>query len=508
VKLLKERPFLSIALLVLVLRVIFSISNIGVIAVDEGPHVLKPIIKWTGGDPEYKLTRYRSHLFPLIGTYAVKPFSGLERYDKIRIAYLAYSLLSMLGVWAVYLIVQKLFVRRRVQVFVFATVNLYWLFPFISSRALIEAGAIPFLLLGYYCTLLLMEKGRMKYAFASAVLFGLATMMRYQCFIMIFVNYAWVAGVVLSRQRQSPREGDRPADHVPAHAASMKWLVQVTLYFFLGGLLVTAMQAGLDLATRGKAFYSLIKYLGTARENSQTVMSWYNYTLVMLALPFPWLSPFLFRGLVTFFKKHGLLFVNVAGFVVFHNLFNNKQERFLFPIIPLYLIPCAYVLYVALEKGRRGGRGLLRYLFWFSIVINMLIVVNLAVYTTQGNLIHAYERIDNSRVHRVYYDKAFRLLYTYHPDDVAFVQIKGKKHLVKKINQYFKHGFQDGRGFMLFTFSRKRVDHFMKTVGSRASCRYLGVEDHDLLNRLVLLVNERRNKRRRPIHLVECLPPE
>jgi hypothetical protein len=60
--------------------------------------------------------------------------------------------------------------------------------------------------------------------------------------------------------------------------------------------------------------------------------------LVILGVLVPPVSLMLFAGYFKTWRKHALLFYPILLFLVFHSYFPNKQERFIFPMLPAIII--------------------------------------------------------------------------------------------------------------------------------------------------------------------------
>jgi phosphatidylinositol glycan class B len=106
---------------------------------------------------------------------------------------------------------------------------------------------------------------------------------------------------------------------------------------------------------------------------------WRYIGLIILVSPAPLFSIVLFYyGIKTFFKKYSNpVFLSTVIFIVIHSMIGHKEERFMFPI--LNVLPLIYGWsFEPLDKfyatTRQWIRAFLRFLAWFTIVLNTLLL--------------------------------------------------------------------------------------------------------------------------------------
>jgi hypothetical protein len=102
---------------------------------------------------------------------------------------------------------------------------------------------------------------------------------------------------------------------------------------------LAVLQSGIDLFLWGRPFAEFTEYVLYNMANTTTYFDqpWYNYLLLLLGIFIPLFSIAVFFG---FFRRpQPLLFwLPVLLFLAIHSYFPNKQERFLFPIVPLFFV--------------------------------------------------------------------------------------------------------------------------------------------------------------------------
>jgi hypothetical protein len=237
---------------------------------------------------------------------------------KMLVVRLLHAALSL----AVVVIGYKLALRlgnRRTAAIAGLLLAIFWIFPFISVRNLIEFTCVPFLLWG---TAILMHEGSRRRTllngFLAGLVLGIAFSMRFQS--LVYIGGIGLGLIILGRWKEALGTGIG---------------VVVTAFLLL---------ATIDMYIWGYPFAELIEYVHYNMHNyaEYTVGPWYQYILVLLLLLIPPVSIFLLYGFFHAFaknwKKYLLIFFPVILFLVFHSYYPNKQERFIIPVIPFIII--------------------------------------------------------------------------------------------------------------------------------------------------------------------------
>ena len=118
-----------------------------------------------------------------------------------------------------------------------------------------------------------------------------------------------------------------------------KWKELIAL--ILGALIpFVLIQGTIDYFIWGKPFVEVIEYFkgNIHAANDYITGPWYQYFLVILGLLIPPVSVMIFYGFLRTWRKFFIIFLPVALFFIAHSSFPNKQERFLFPILPFIII--------------------------------------------------------------------------------------------------------------------------------------------------------------------------
>ena len=242
---------------------------------------------------------------------------------------------------------------------------IFWLFPFMAVRNLIEFACIPPLLAGfYYLSRDALRRSRSDLV-AAGVLFGLGFVLRYTT-----LPLAGTVGLVLLVRRE--------------------W--KAAAYY--GGaflLFVTLIQGMTDWIGYGFPFSSVIAYFSYNATHSThyTTGPWYIYVLLAIGVFIPPTSLWLLAGYLRTWKRQALLFWPVLVFLLIHSLFPNKQERFMLPVAPVILL-LGVIGWRESERQSAPARSR-QFLFrglrvWFWIVNTLLLGLATLTYSKRATV--------------------------------------------------------------------------------------------------------------------------
>jgi len=232
---------------------------------------------------------------------------------KMLIVRLLHALWSILIIYYGYKITLKLSNTDNAKL-VGWILALFWIFPMISVRNLVEYVSIPLLLGGLWMVINSNKDSRITYWLWAGILFGLAFNIRFQTILI-----TGAIGLVILFQN--------------------KW--KETFFLGLGILIpIIIFQGGIDYFVWGDPFVQLIEYVNYNLHNAALyiVSPWYTYVLFLLGILIPPISLFLFAGFFHQWRKLTILFFPILLFLVFHSYYPNKQERFIITIMPMLII--------------------------------------------------------------------------------------------------------------------------------------------------------------------------
>ena len=322
----ENQPLKLILLLAVLFRLIAAMFSKGYGMHDDHFLVIEPAQSWVDG---YDYNRWlpgstetptpSGHSFLYVGIHYLiflfMKFAGIfNPQTKMFIIRLLHAAFSLITISFGYKIASKLSDLKTARL-TGLMLALLWFMPFLSVRNLVEIVCIPFLVFGSWLIIENWDKeNRMKYFFGAGLIIGLGFSVRFQ-----IITFAFGLGLAI--------------------LLKFRWK-EAILYgtgFFLSAISV---QGGIDYFVWGKPFMELGEYIRYNAENATSYItnSWYNYILLILGSLIPPVSIFLFIGFFRSWRKHLVLFLPAFVFLLFHSLFPNKQERFIFPIIPFIVI--------------------------------------------------------------------------------------------------------------------------------------------------------------------------
>lgn len=189
-----------------------------------------------------------------------------------------------------------------------------WFIPMFSVRNLVEVVCVPFLMYATWLIICAEKEKRSSLIIYAGLIAGLAFSIRFQ-------SLFFIAGFGLTLLIQ-------------------KKFKESLLFGICALICMTAIQGGIDTYIWGRPFAEFQEYVNYNLNNSYsyTTLPWYNYFLTLGGLLLPPVSLFLLFGFFGNWKKNVLLFLPSFIFLAFHSYFPNKQERFIFPMIPFVII--------------------------------------------------------------------------------------------------------------------------------------------------------------------------
>ena len=241
----------------------------------------------------------------------------LGLYDpliKMFLVRMLHALASIYSVWLTYKITEKLSTKKDAALagLLMATI---WFLPMLSVRNLVEIFCFPFTLAGIWYLLIAEQKKQplLFYILAGFIL-GLSISIRFQ--LIVFIGGV---GLVLLIQRK----------WIPAIVFGVGTLVSILL-----------LQGLVDYIIWGYPFAEFIEYVKYNIQAAYDYINgpWYNYLLLLGGIFIPPISLMLLFGFFRVWRKQLIIFLPAFLFLVFHSFFPNKQERFIFPIVPYLII--------------------------------------------------------------------------------------------------------------------------------------------------------------------------
>lgn len=320
-----------------------------------------PWNKPEGSSPE-------GHSFTYVGLnfllfYILKGVGIVDPKVLMLINRMVHALLSVLTVYFGFRITERLSNRSN-AVTVGWLLALTFVIPFLSVRNLVEMACIPFIVWGAW---LFLKEGNWKTTFCAGLVIGMAVSFRYQVGV-------FAIGLALY--------------------ALMHGRFKQLISYCLGVLFLFCITQGLvDYLIWGYPFAEMLGYVvynlneGTGYSpNSNSLM---YIEVLMGCLLFP-LGLLMGIGYFRSAKKFLVLFLPSLLFLLFHSLYPNKQERFILPILPIFII-----------LGVVGYHSLTKRLFWqkcWNVSLKIFWALNIPLL-----LVACFIYSKKSRVEAMYY---------------------------------------------------------------------------------------------------------
>jgi hypothetical protein len=319
-----DKPLTVIMLVAVASRIVATFFAKGFGMFDDHFLVIEPAAAWTEG---YNY----NHWLPMGNPDQVP--SG-HSFFYVGLHYIILSLLKGAGMtapWAIMLVIRAIHAAWSLVIVVFGyrvahhygsrqaanttglLLALYWFIPWSSVRNLVETACIPFLILAVWL-LIRNDRRPIVSAIVSGLLASLAFSTRFQT---LFFSFGLGLALLLTwRWKQGLAYG----------------------IAFVGG--VGLVQGGIDLYIWGRPFAELGEYIRYNQANAYTYFTgeWYNYLLLAAGIFIPPIGFFLMFGTIARFRRLLLISLPTLLFLLFHSWFPNKQERFIFPILPFLII--------------------------------------------------------------------------------------------------------------------------------------------------------------------------
>jgi hypothetical protein len=357
----REQPLAVIVTVAVLLRLAAALLSRGFAFHDDHFEVVEVAQRWLDGHRDWlgRTDSLRGLVYPGAhwAVFWLARAVGLEDpQGKMLVVRLLHAAWSMIAVVYGYRIAERLAGREKAKV-AGLLLAAFWIAPWGAVHDLIEVACAPPIVLALW--LLVRGEGddgaRPRDAFLAGLWMGLAFAIRFQT-----ATIGIGLGLVLLAQRR----------------------VRAALALGAGGALAAAvLVGGSDWIGYGRPFSSVLAYVAYNRVPANVARypngPWYQYLLTLLGVLIPPTSLLLAWGAVHA-RRFALLFWPALLFFVVHSAYAGKQERFIFPILPIVLILAAIG---AMELARdvpflRDRPRLVRGLWgWFWIVNTLLLVL-------------------------------------------------------------------------------------------------------------------------------------
>lgn len=320
----EEKPLQLLLIIGVIVRLIAAFSAHGYYAYDDYYKVVDIAWGWTMGEntDNWFVSNFadndslRSVVYPglVAGMLLFSKLIGItDPFFQMIIVQVVHALYSLLIIYYVYKITLQLSTPKNAFLAGLLAATL-WFFPFMSVRTLAEWICIPPFLAAFYLYNKQSNQIKTSTSISIGLLLALAFTFRFQT---AFLIVGFGIGCIVRKEWK---------------------LIILSATSFI--VLTSIVQGIGDYYVCNMPFGKLIEYINYNLEHSGDYLSrpFFDYLLICPGLLLPPIGLFLFIGSFKNWRQHLPIFLSMFVFLVFHSIFENKQERFIFPILPLFLI--------------------------------------------------------------------------------------------------------------------------------------------------------------------------
>lgn len=331
----ETHPLRAILILGLALRLLAAAFSPGYLMHDDHFLVIETGASWAVGEdynnwlPESQITNgiddpkpHQANLaYPgLVSGYfrACNAIGLVQPAAQMTLLRFLHGVFSLLVVMLGYRIAFRLG-GRKPAIWSGLALAAFGLFPILGVRQLVEVVCIPPLLWSAWTVLRTEPLRRSSSTWVIAGIgLGLATALRYQCGIF---GIGWVVALFL-------------------HESSPWKALKNACILGISALLTFSVGQLQDWWIWGEPFAQLQAYIRYNADNAGDYPQgfWHQYVWVVLGLLLPPFSMAWVFGTYKVWKKHALLVLPPVAFFAFHSYFPNRQERFILPAVPFFVI--------------------------------------------------------------------------------------------------------------------------------------------------------------------------
>lgn len=381
----EQRPLFWIIMLAALVRLIAVVFAKGYLMHDDHFLTIEPSGSWAdgsnfnnwlpgiGNDREHPEPISFFYLGWLFSFFKLMQWIGIDQPDAqmfvIRIIHAAYSLLT---VYLGYRITEILGGRKR-AVLAGLLLALIAVLPNFSVRNLVEIVCIPPLMYGFYLIIRSqpfreVSLGAFRFSAIDPVIQG-TTSGGWKKLILA----AFIMGLAVGIRYQTGL--------LVALTGLMLWIfsgfTRMLVFGMISLLAFSITQADDILLWGGEPFQHLRGYFEYNKKNALNYPgSPFAYFSFIGLFILPPVSLFLLFGFVRNWRRNALIVIPVIGFIVFHILYPNRQERFILPALPFVVILGVIGWYAWKEKSLfwKNKESLHRGLWRFFWVINTVVM--------------------------------------------------------------------------------------------------------------------------------------
>ncbi len=313
-----NQPLNVILIIALAVRLLAAFFSKGYAFHDDHFDVIRAAQDWVDGIPHWiadAIPPNHSMFYAAINAFIIYIAEGLGVNDpqvKMVIIRFVHAIYSLLVVYYGFKITLRLSGKKEDAIIVGLMLSLLWFMPYLGVKNLVEMVCIPPLMAAFYRLI----KSDVKYRdwLVVGLLIGLSFTFRYHVVI-----FAGGLGIVMLFRKQFVR----------------------AIIFSFGFLISAFLVIGIiDMLFWEYPFQSIVSYFEYNAENAYNYSTgpFYRFFLTVIGFTIIPISLFLLVGYMKGWKISKELMLAASLFFIIHSLFPNKQERFIIPFFPFFII--------------------------------------------------------------------------------------------------------------------------------------------------------------------------
>lgn len=455
----------------------------GPLAIDDFMDGVVPALSLAEGAwPELNIGRSYLLVWILTAILKVGQVLGIatQGVDKVRLMYAVMGVISLGTIFGAYLYARQIADKTFGALFIYLT-SLYFFMPLLSTRTFGETVSMPWIMMGVG----LLQWGRMerspRFFMLGFISLAIACLFRFQNGL-IFIS----CFLVLLAERKA---------HV--------WRAAV-----MGGAVWTLLQLTIDLLSYGRPFESFLGHLVVNRHGGSQYGSqpWYVHLALLTACSlFPFSLVFV-RRIGSLMPRHRLAVYSLAVFVIVHTFVAHKEERYMSPILPLFL-----ALMAATWSEARDSRWA-RYLYYPVFgVLNFGLLLIITVSNSQGSILSPVVDVQSRFDSGVFVDtntdleRSFFTTRVYLNRSFSFRRESLQALNAERIDALLKQSGPEVLAILAFPDdgTEQELNRLTHLDSNLVRCSPIQ-RGSSLTDRIIYFLNPRRNTRRRPTLYVTC----
>jgi len=388
----EEKPLAGIVFISLVVRILAAVFSKGFSMFDDHFLAIEVAQRWADGyDDWFNRDTAAGHsiIYPGLHFLLFKLLDALslsDPQDKMLIVRLCHAVYSTLMVVFAYKITEMVSGKSAAKT-VGLIIGLFWVFPFMSVRNLIEFVCIPPLMISFYFIIKNEQNANAKNVFLAGVFVGLSFIFRYH--VGLFLGGV---GLVFLFRRD----------------------VKNALIYGVGFLVSVFLTQGItDWIAWGYPFAAVYSYFEYNLHHSGNYPSGFLglYIVLLLGIFIPPTSVIYAWSYIKSFKKYAILTFPSFIFLMFHSVFPNQQERFVLPGASFFIISAVLGFEILQEKYdflSKKSKILKGFHAWFWTINTILLIAFTFHYSKKSRVEAVYYFYDKPDVQAIVFENASR----------------------------------------------------------------------------------------------------